>query len=390
MIDTVVIRGYRALRNVRFAPRQLTLVTGANGTGKSSLYRALSLLQRAATGGLGMAIAQEGGIGSLTWAGVGEADAGSARKKQRPIQGTAHRASSTVLLGLSCEGIGFELELGMPDYDPESRSPFNFDPGVVRECLWVGAARNRHSICLERKGPSAQCFDVDRLQHVVSGLLSTESAISALRDPKRLPELHAFREHLRSFRFYDGFRVDAQSPLRQPTIGVRSPVLEADGSNLAACVQTILEIGDGEAFRESIRTAVGAEIEVLVSDGPRFEVATRVQGVLRPLRAHEHSDGTLRYIALAASLFAPRPPPVAVFNEPEASLHPSLLAPLAQAILHASQRTQLWVVTHNDTLAAALRPGNEGSLADIALERGDDGATGIRGQRLLDVPSWPD
>ena len=221
-------------------------------------------------------------------------------------------------------------------------------------------------------------------------MLSTESAVSALRDPKHLPELHTFREHLQSFRFYDGFRVDAMSPLRQPTIGVHSPVLAPDGSNLAACAQTILEIGDTEAFRESIREAVGAELEVLVTEGPRFEVATRVDGVLRPLRAHELSDGTLRYIALAAALFAPRPPPVAVFNEPEASLHPSLLAPLAHAILRASERMQVWVVTHSETLAAVLRGDEKIPLADIVLERGDDGATRIRGQGLLDLPNWPE
>jgi predicted ATPase len=95
--------------------------------------------------------------------------------------------------------------------------------------------------------------------------------------------------------------------------------VEADGANLAACVQTILEIGDGEAFRHSIREALGVEIEVNVTDGPRFEVCTRIEGVLRPLRVHELSHGSLRYIALAAALFAPRVPAVAIFNEPESS-----------------------------------------------------------------------
>jgi predicted ATPase len=389
LIDTVVIRRYRALRDIRFAPQQLTLVTGANGTGKSSLYRALSLLQRAATGGLGMAIAQEGGIGSIAWAGVGEAESAAARRARRRIQGSAHGVGSTVTLGLSAEGIGFELELGTPGFDPSSKSAFNLDPGVARECLWVGEVRNRHSICMQRTGPSAQCFDADRTQHLVAGLLSTESAVSALRDPARLFELHAFREHLCSVRFYDGFRVDAASPLRQPTIGVHSPSLEADGSNLAPCAQTILEIGDGEAFLESIRTALGAELEVRVSEGPRFEVATRVDGVLRPLRAHELSDGSLRYIAVATALFAPRPPPVAVFNEPEASLHPSLLVPLARAIRRAATHTQVWVVTHSELLAAALRDGEDLPIADITLERAEDGSTRIRGQRMLDLPSWP-
>jgi predicted ATPase len=96
VIDTVVIRHYRALRDIRFAPQQLTIVTGANGTGKSSMYRALSLLQRAATGGLGMAIAQEGGIGSIAWAGVSEASSKAASRARRRIQGSAHGSGSKV------------------------------------------------------------------------------------------------------------------------------------------------------------------------------------------------------------------------------------------------------------------------------------------------------
>lgn len=129
---------------------------------------------------------------------------------------------------------------------------------------------------------------------------------------------------------------------------------------------------------------------MLVSEGPRFEVASRVEGVLRARRAHELSDGSLRYIAVATALFSPRPPPVIVLNEPEASLHPSLLVPLARAMRRAAKHAQVWVVTHSETLASALREGDDPPVADIVLERADDGATRLRGQRLFDLPSWPE
>ena len=390
MVDVVVIRRYRALRDVRFAPKQLTLITGANGTGKSSLYRALTLLQRAATGGLGLAIAEEGGLGSITWAGTGVAEGQAAKRAGREIQGAAHGAGSSVTFGMHAEGLGFELEVGIPTFVPKSRSAFNFDPGVVQESLWVGDKRDRHTTCMQRKGPGAQCFDLDRKPYLFSDLLMTESVLSALREPHRLPELHLFREHLLSLRFYDGFRVDAQSPLRRPTIGVRSTSLTADGANIAACVQTILEVGDDRGFRDAVREALGTEVEVLVTEGPRFEITTRVEGLLRPLRAHELSDGTLRYLALVTALFAPRSPAVAVFNEPESSLHPSLLEPLGHAIVRAARYSQIWVVTHSEVLARVLRAAEDMPLADVVLERSDDGATRIRDQRLLDLPSWPE
>jgi len=48
---------------------ELTLVTGANGSGKSNLYRALRLLAEAAQGGIVGTLAREGGLDSTLWAG---------------------------------------------------------------------------------------------------------------------------------------------------------------------------------------------------------------------------------------------------------------------------------------------------------------------------------
>ena len=41
MLETVAIRGYRSLRDLVLPLRRMTVVTGANGTGKSSLYLSL-------------------------------------------------------------------------------------------------------------------------------------------------------------------------------------------------------------------------------------------------------------------------------------------------------------------------------------------------------------
>jgi len=47
----------------------LNLVTGANASGKSNLYRALKLLAETAQGGVINALAREGGLESTFWAG---------------------------------------------------------------------------------------------------------------------------------------------------------------------------------------------------------------------------------------------------------------------------------------------------------------------------------
>ena len=69
MIGTLAISGYRSLRDVRLELSSLNVVTGANGSGKSSLYRALRLLADIAQGRIVQSLAQEGGLQSTLWAG---------------------------------------------------------------------------------------------------------------------------------------------------------------------------------------------------------------------------------------------------------------------------------------------------------------------------------
>ena len=76
MINTIAVHGYRSLRELRVPLGRITVVTGANGTGKSSLYRALRLLADCAEGQVVASLAREGGLPSTLWAGpevIGEA-----------------------------------------------------------------------------------------------------------------------------------------------------------------------------------------------------------------------------------------------------------------------------------------------------------------------------
>jgi predicted ATPase len=69
MLQTVAIRGYRSLREVIVPLGRLSIVTGANGAGKSSLYRALRLLADCGRGEVIGSLAREGGLQSVLWAG---------------------------------------------------------------------------------------------------------------------------------------------------------------------------------------------------------------------------------------------------------------------------------------------------------------------------------
>lgn len=53
-------------------------------------------------------------------------------------------------------------------------------------------------------------------------------------------------------------------------------------------------------------------------------------------------------------MLSPRPPELLARNEPETSLHPDLLSPLAHLLADAAQQSQVWVTTHSSQLASEL------------------------------------
>ena len=100
----------------------------------------------------------------------------------------------------------------------------------------------------------------------------------------------------------------------------------------------------------------------------------------RVFEAAELSDGTLRFLSLAGALMAYRLPPFIALNEPESSLHPDLMEPLGRMVARASERTQVWLVTHSERLAEAIRKSGAGAVRTVTKRAG---ATTIEGLTLL-------
>ena len=386
MIHTLAVSGYRSLRELVLPLGQLNLVTGANGAGKSSLYRSLRLLADAALNTVVASLAREGGLSSTLWAGP-ETIARSVRQGDFSVEGTPRLASVSLKLGFAGEPYSYCIDLGYP---PPAQAAFPLDPAIKRECIWHGEIYRRAAVLVDRNNRLVQLAPAQTAKHdepeiLTKELSSTDSMLATIADPQRAPEMLAVRETVRGWRFYEGFRTDAASPVRIPQVGTFTPVLNNDGTDLPAALKTIRLFGDGEALDRTVEDAFPGSHVDIDDQGGRFEVRLRQHGLLRPLSASEFSDGTLRYLLWTAALLTPRPPELMVLNEPETSLHPDLLPALARLIAHAAVRTQLIVVSHSQPLIQALEQNR--SCKRLHLEK-SVGETVLAGATRFNMPRW--
>ncbi|WP_420961672.1 AAA family ATPase [Brucella sp. IR073] len=352
-------KNYRSLRSIHLEIGRVSLFVGENGAGKSNLYRALQLIKTSSTGTLASEIASEGGMQSALWTGP--------RRAGQPARIILEARFED---GETAARSAYHIEAGLP---PPASAGFAYEPHIKEEDLSLDTGR-RSVDMMSRKGPAVFARDGEgkRVRHP-SPILASETALSLLADAGRYPEIGDLSANLRGWRFYHGFRTDRGSPVRRPSIAVTSPLLDEDGSNLAAVFATLAYIrGDTVDLNRCVADALGGARLSIPPPERRASFGLMLpefpQRVFGP---EELSDGQIRFLALAGALLSYRLPPLIALNEPEASLHPSMLPALARMIGKAAERAQVWVVTHSTALADAIRAETGARPVTVMREEGE-------------------
>ncbi|HEX3476930.1 MAG TPA: AAA family ATPase [Kofleriaceae bacterium] len=349
-IDTIELTGYRPFSSFWAQPHDLTVIIGANASGKSSLFDFLRFVSFAASNPL-----------------PPEIDPRSIGKRLFHTNGP--------------EEIKFALAVGPGDakllrYEVEIHGPIGA-PKVASEQLATVEAFSfvNDALFVFLSFKNGRGFVRDQGEHKVKRpewtVASNELALRRALDPT-LVTLARFQAFVTAWRFYSGFDVSTSATMRRPVPSEPSPTLAEDGSNLSAVLFSLVsEHPDAWGELETLlRSAVPGFVSLAVKPrgGPGTVMGIwREQGLKDELTLADLSDGTLRFLCWATLCLSPNIPPLICIDEPEIGLHPRVLPALAGVLRLASARSQILVATHSPYFLSQFQ------LDEIAVMKKEDG-----------------
>ena len=188
-------------------------------------------------------------------------------------------------------------------------------------------------------------------------LTPNQSVLSQLRDPTQYPEITFLSDSYKKIRLFRNWNLGRNSNLRRPQpVDLPNDFLAEDASNLGLVLNALERKGKvKDTLDAHLARFYDQYVDFSVSvEGGTVQVFVREKDLSGWIPASRLSDGTLRFLCLAAILCHPSPPPLTCIEEPEIGLHPDILPIIAEMLIEASHRTQVIVTTHSDILVDAM------------------------------------
>jgi predicted ATPase len=337
----------------------LNVLIGANGSGKSNFIEAIALLNQM-PGDAARLIREGGGMEEWIWKGEG-------RREVAKIE-----AVVGVALGdTSQQAMRHVVEL---EVETSKNPRMYFRSEVIEDEQAEGEAGAPHFYFKSAPGapPTVNLRDGGGQRSLIRENVSqNQSILSQIRDAFSYKEITWLSDFYESIQIYKDWSLGKNSLGRQLQRADLPPDrMLADASNLSlflnhlrsnsAAKKKIIECL--KAFYEGVEdfgvTVHSNTVQLYFEEGSYNTPSTRL------------SDGTMRFLFLAAILVDPTPPPVICIEEPELGLHPDSIVLLARLLVEASERTQLIVTTHSDVLVDALSATPEAILVCERYEEG--------------------
>ncbi len=248
--------------------------------------------------------------------------------------------------------IRHQIRLG-PPFSARARIEEVISSAEGENQYFVGSYRSRATLSVAGTGRRRRERELDESEYD-----PFKSILSQIRDTGQYPEITRLAGLYASIRIYSEWTFGRKSNLRKATPTGRSDATLSESMDDLALILNGLT---GTTAHEKIRVLLQELKETYVDYVTRI-IFGRVGLELMekpfdrlPLPATRLSDGTLRFLALAAILLQSDPPPLICLEEPELGMHPDMIRIVAGMLVDASTKTQLVITTHSEHLLTALQ-----------------------------------
>lgn len=343
----------------------LNVLIGPNASGKSNLIEALSLIA-AAPNDLSRPLFEGGGVEEWIWKGDAEQKRAEVEIVLEDPLPFRYRLELTAL-GSRLRVLGESLK---SEAGPMATLYYSFTEGRASIQTLIPGSKERLTRELDPKDLSPE-----------------RSILSDRKEKDFYPELAAVGAAFGGMTFFRDWNLGHESRARLPQrTDLPGDFLLENAGNLALVVNHLENT-------PSVKKSLVQELKVFFEDvadlttkvnGGTIQILLHEHGLQTPVPAARLSDGTLRYLCLLTILLHPAPPPLICLEEPELGLHPDIIPKLAELLIDASQRTQLVVTTHSDTLVSSF---SENPEVVVVCERRDHG-TRLRRLESEKMKEW--
>lgn len=353
MLREITISGYKSLQKTTVRMGYFSVIVGRNNVGKSNLFDALQLLSSLAQMPVANAFRPELHRGDPLESFFFEEEQKISFDCTFDLTGTPHPFNSKEKLRHT--ELRYEVEIqfsnGMLEILREELTGLPGKGGKKRDYIHT----ENDEACVNRdlvRGGKTRHFP----------LPSARSVFTIIDDSELYPHLVALANELSSWRFFH-FEPEA---LREASPAMDVFELETNGRGLSGFYDTLLK-HDPERFgraQHALKRALPEieEIKVLdTGDRRRLLAFKRADG--KEFTARVLSDGTLRFLAMLAMAYAPQPPGLICFEEPENGVNPARLPFIVDTLrgisergLEGGPRSQIVVNSHSPYLVDELSP----------------------------------
>lgn len=386
MIKSIRLTNFFSFRDelIQLNTNSSNIIVGINGSGKSNLFKALSLLK------------------------VGVEGNGDDNALQEFIISKFGGFDSIYCKSLSDQGYqnSIGLEFTLEKSYLSKHGPINFKDDVTYKVVLVRKSDTGNYFISEKiesasgfiyldfyngKGKVSERSGNGDISFVYyDDYNSQELSLSKISefDKDRYLPIVVLKRALKDVFIYNYFDTTPDSKLRQSMSATSSAkYLSPDGTNLPQILNRI-KIGDKKSYREiqdSLNDVnpffsgfdfniLGAGVFELMLDEKELNSSVHITHV---------SDGTIRYLCLLAILYNVKEGAIICIDEPEVGLHPDMILNISRAIKKASASATLIVTTHSVDLLNYFELQNI-----LVFEKDSDNTTVVNKFSNEDFSGW--